>query len=589
MVFLVELAMGLVVFEPERSESRARCRRAMRAAVLRLSAQDGAPVSGARLLVAGGPDRDAAALAAALDRPGRSCRAAVPASLPDVLAASPAQVFIIPLFGLGGPEPLPELLALLDGHAATAVFVADAGFTAPSDGLRLLPGLAAAGLDTALGLLAERDEALGHAQANLAWKRAFLSSFSGLVLVCDSRRRVVRGNAPLTHRAGADPAGMTCHAALHGRGEPCPWCPADEVLAGHMAAMEIQSPMDGRYFAMTSAPLALPGQETLMLTLLTDVTERNMAVARLKSLNRDLERRVSERTDVLARQREELAEANNRLVELDALKSGFLATVTHDLRTPLTSVLGFAKLVRREFLKEFMPFSDVSEKLRRKGTRLADNLRIIENEGERLTRLVNDFLDLSRIESGRLPWNDREVDPGEALRLAAEAVGGEFEQNERLALVVDVAGPLPALRLDPDRLVQVLVNLLTNAARHTREGVVTLGARRLPSGRLELRVEDTGPGIDEKDRERIFDKFYQARRDDTRPEKARGSGLGLAICKHIVERYDGSIRAEGRSPHGTSFVVELPPAAAGASGGSTSPDPRPNAEPLASSEGEGLQ
>lgn len=540
-------------------------------------------MNGARLLVAGGPDRDAAALAVALDRPGRVCRAGLPASLSDILAAAaPADVLIIPLFGQDGPEPLPELLTRLDGVASTAVFMADAGFAAPAGGLRLLPGLAAAGIDAVLTLLAERDEASCRSQENLAWKRTFLSGFSGLVVVCDSQRRVVRGNAPLTHRAGADPAGMTCHAALHGRGEPCPWCPAEEVLAGSVVAMEIQSPLDGRYFAMTCAPLPLPGREAHMLTLLTDVTERNMAVTRLKSLNRDLERRVSERTDVLARQREELAEANNRLVELDALKSGFLATVTHDLRTPLTSVLGFAKLVRREFLKEFMPFSDVSDTLRRKGTRIADNLRIIENEGERLTRLVNDFLDLSRIESGRLPWNDRDVDPGEVLRLAAEAVGGEFEQNERLALVVDVAGPLPPLRLDPDRLVQVLVNLLTNAARHTREGVVTLGARQLPSGRLELRVDDTGPGIDEKDRERIFDKFYQARRGDTRPEKVRGSGLGLAICKHIVERYDGSIRAEGRTPHGTSFVVELPPAPGVSSAGPTPPETRPNAEPLPS-------
>ncbi|EKO37356.1 MAG: histidine kinase [Solidesulfovibrio magneticus str. Maddingley MBC34] len=539
-------------------------------------------MSGPRLLVAGGPDRDAVALAAALDRPGRICRAALPASLPDLLSAIPADVLIIPLFDLGGPGALPELLTRLDGVAAAAVFVADAGFTAASDGLRLLPGLAAAGIDTVLSLLDERDEAALHAQGNLAWKRTFLSGFSGLVVVCDNRRRVVWGNAPLVHRAGAEPAGMFCHAALHDRGEPCPWCPAAKVLAGDVVAMEIQSPLDGRYFSMTCTPLALPGQETHMLTLLIDVTERNMALARLHSLNRDLERRVAERTDVLAHQTEELAEANNRLVELDALKSGFLATVTHDLRTPLTSVLGFAKLVRREFLKEFMPFSDVSDKLRRKGTRIADNLRIIENEGERLTRLVNDFLDLSRIESGRLPWNDRRVDPAEVLRLAAEAVGGEFEQNERLALVVDVADSLPAVRLDPDRLVQVLVNLLTNAARHTREGVVTLGARQLPSGRLELRVDDTGPGIDEKDREHIFDKFYQARRDDTRPEKVRGSGLGLAICKHIVERYDGSIRAEGRKPHGTSFVVELPPAASSPAA-PTSPSTRPSStEPLLS-------
>jgi signal transduction histidine kinase len=542
----------------------------------------GVLVTGERLLVIGGPDRDAATLAARLTRPQRTCRAVAASALPLAAGEPWPDVLVIPLFGLPDPDPLSSLLALLDDMSTTAVFLADADFHGPEAGVRLLPGLAAAGLSTVLDLAAEAWEARCQARGEQAWKQTFLDGFSGIVMACDSRLRVAYGNGPLTGRAGADPVGLACHAALHGRAEPCPWCPARTVLAGHVVTMEIQSPLDGRFFSMTCAPLALPGREPLMLTLVTDVTDRNMAMARLQTLNRDLERRVAERTDILARQSEELAEANGRLLELDALKSGFLATVTHDLRTPLTSVMGFAKLTRREFVKEFMPFSEVSPALRRKGTRIADNLRIIENEGQRLTRLVNDFLDLSKIESGRLAWNDREVDPSEVMRLAVEAVSGEYEQNERLALVVDVPGPLPALRLDPDRLVQVLVNLLTNAARHTREGVVTLSARALASGRLELRVEDTGPGIEEQDRERIFDKFYQARRGDTRPAQPRGTGLGLAICKHIVERYGGDIRAEARVPRGTSFVVELPPALASGPGEAGPNQIRPETEPLLS-------
>lgn len=245
-------------------------------------------------------------------------------------------------------------------------------------------------------------------------------------------------------------------------------------------------------------------------------------------------------------------------MELDALKSGFLDTVTHDLRTPLTSVLGFAKLTRRDFIKEFMPFCDVSDQLAKKGSRIADNLRIIENEGGRLTRLVNDFLDLSKIESGRLDWHDRLIAPAEVVRMAVDAVSGEYEQNAKLVLVVDVGAALPPLRVDPDRLTQVLVNLLTNAARHAREGDVLLTAGRLATGRVEFRVADDGPGIPQAERERIFDKFHQVRRGDTTLSEQRGTGLGLAICKHIVERYAGEIRAEPKEPHGTVFVVELP-------------------------------
>ncbi|EFL52451.1 histidine kinase [Solidesulfovibrio fructosivorans JJ]] len=539
-------------------------------------------MTGGRLFVAGSPQPDPRALSNGLCAAHRRADAL---SCDDVLSLPPESlpdVAVIALTAAQASDFPAGLLARLTGLAAHVVFLAPAGICPPEGlGLRQLPGLDARGIGAVLDILSERDREALSASEHTAWHTAFLRAFPGIILACDTTRRVVFANASMAHRAGRDPEGMPCHVALHGREEPCPWCPRKEVAKGQAVSMEIQSPLDGRFFAATSAPLNLPDSPPLTLTLINDVTDRNMALARLKSLNRDLERRVTERTDTLARQAEELADANNRLRELDALKSGFLATVTHDLRTPLTSVLGFAKLTRRDFIKDFMPFSEVSDKLRRKGNRIADNLGIIETEGARLTRLVNDFLDLSKIESGRLNWNDQDTDPADVIRAAVAAVGGEYEQNERLALVVDIPGALPRLCLDPDRLMQVLVNLLTNAARYTGEGEVTLSAGRLPNGRMEFRVADTGPGIPAQERERIFDKFYQTRQGDTTATTKKGTGLGLAICKQIVERYGGVIRAEDRLPHGTVFVVELPTGRPDQGGGLTADEEpaRPGLQP----------
>jgi signal transduction histidine kinase len=124
--------------------------------------------------------------------------------------------------------------------------------------------------------------------------------------------------------------------------------------------------------------------------------------------------------------------------------------------------------------------------------------------------------------------------------------------------------------------------LPTNAARYAGEGEVVLSVRRVQAGRLEFRVADTGPGIPEDERERIFDKFHQVRRGDTTAAEKRGTGLGLAICKQIVERYHGDIRAEAREPRGTVFVVELP-VPCGTSGPQAGPeDDRQTSQPALS-------
>jgi len=290
-----------------------------------------------------------------------------------------------------------------------------------------------------------------------------------------------------------------------------------------------------------------------------DVSATVRAERRLEILNRHLRDAVKERTRRLAEKATELESANQRLTELDRLKSGFLATVSHDLRTPLTSIMGFAKLINRDFTKFFAPFASGHERLTRQAGRISANLAIIESEGERLTRLINDFLDLSKIESGRAQWRDAQVDAAALVARAADAVSADFAAKPDVAFAIDIAPDLPPLFIDPDRLSQILVNLLGNAAKFTDAGSVRLRAF-VADKMLRVEVADTGQGVARESLEKIFDKFHQAQIGDTvedgRPRQ--GTGLGLAICRQIVEHYAGRIWAESELGRGSTFIMELP-------------------------------
>lgn len=292
---------------------------------------------------------------------------------------------------------------------------------------------------------------------------------------------------------------------------------------------------------------------------LSDVTARVRAEHRLEILNRHLRDAVRERTRRLAEKAEELEAANARLQELDRLKSGFLATVSHDLRTPLTSIMGFAKLINRDFGKFFSPFAAGHERLTAQAARIAANLAIIEHEGERLTRLVNDFLDLSKIESGRAQWRDAVVDAAEVITGAVDAVNADLAAKPDVKFSMELEEHLPPLYIDPDRLTQVLVNLLGNAAKFTDEGHVRLRAF-VAGDMLRVEVADSGQGVPRESLEKIFDKFHQAQLGDTVSEgqRRKGTGLGLAICRQIVEHYGGRIWAESELGRGSVFIMELP-------------------------------
>jgi len=282
-----------------------------------------------------------------------------------------------------------------------------------------------------------------------------------------------------------------------------------------------------------------------------DITERKINQEALEHARHELELRVEQRT-------KELRLANERLLELDKLKSDFLATVSHDLRTPLTSILGFAKLIRRDFERKFQPLAIGDEKLYAKGAQIHKNIAIIEHEGERLTRLINDFLDIAKIEAGKMEWRDQEISPLQLLKRSVHSVSGEIELNQNLTIAVNASGDLPLLRVDPDRLVQVFVNLLTNAIKFTPEGQINIGAFCTPDDRIQFLVQDSGAGIQPSDLPRIFDKFYQVNTDNLKILSHKGTGLGLAICKDIIEHYGGKISVESQIGIGTTFIVELP-------------------------------
>jgi signal transduction histidine kinase len=251
-------------------------------------------------------------------------------------------------------------------------------------------------------------------------------------------------------------------------------------------------------------------------------------------------------------------DANRSLQKMDMLKSAFLSSASHELRTPLTSVLGFAKLMHKRFRQTFLPLAKGDPHLESKAREFSENFLIIEQEGRRLTRLINDLLDLNKIESGRMEWRDRKLDLGELLGRALKAVQGQFASKPELELRSDIPGGLPSVYVDPDRITQVAINLLNNAAKFTEQGSVTL--RAMPDGHnwVNIQVEDTGSGIPEEELERIFDKFYQSQQHDELSDKPLGTGLGLAICRQIVEHYGGRIWASSAEGRGSTFTFSLP-------------------------------
>lgn len=264
-------------------------------------------------------------------------------------------------------------------------------------------------------------------------------------------------------------------------------------------------------------------------------------------------------SDKLASSNSELEKVNGHLQELDRLKSDFLSSVSHELRTPLTSIRGFSKLIDREFERSFAPLADNNPELLKKRDRINENIKIIFKESERLTRLINDVLDLAKIEAGHDKWDVKPIQAEAVVKDAANMSRGNFEQNSDVKLCLEIDSNIPQFIGNADRMQQVLINLINNASKFTDKGSVTIKAFTNPKGHIQIEVHDTGIGFLQEEAEAIFDKFQQAKQGDTLQDRPKGTGLGLAICKEIVHRHGGRIWASSTPGEGSIFCITLPP------------------------------
>ena len=265
---------------------------------------------------------------------------------------------------------------------------------------------------------------------------------------------------------------------------------------------------------------------------------------------------ISLAQDEMKRQKEELERVNERLTELDLMKTNFLSTVSHELRTPLTSVIGFARIMQKKFETVLYPaLSEHEDKKVQKAIRqVMDNTTIIVEEGQRLTTLINDVLDLAKMEAGRVDWNITELSIEDIIDRGITSTSSLLA-NKPIKMGKDIADNLPLCEGDHDRLIQVVINLISNAIKFTDVGKVTLKARFI-GNELVVSVIDSGSGIKPEDQPLVFEKFKQV--GDTMTDKPQGTGLGLPICKEIIEHLGGRLWVESEIGVGSAFMFSLP-------------------------------
>ena len=239
-------------------------------------------------------------------------------------------------------------------------------------------------------------------------------------------------------------------------------------------------------------------------------------------------------------------QAVKEMREVDKLKSQFLANMSHELRTPLNSIIGFSRVILKGIDG---PTTELQQQ----------DLTSIYNSGQHLLNLINDILDLSKIEAGKMELAFDEVDLGEMIRSVMSTATG-LVKGKDVKLIQHVPDDLPPVYADPMRVRQVLLNLFSNAAKFTEEGSITVEAalqsRENGAPEVLIKVIDTGPGISKEDQKKLFQPFSQVDASPTR--KTGGSGLGLSICRQLVQMHGGEIGVESEEGKGSTFYFTLP-------------------------------
>ncbi|MDX1737106.1 MAG: ATP-binding protein [Alphaproteobacteria bacterium] len=248
------------------------------------------------------------------------------------------------------------------------------------------------------------------------------------------------------------------------------------------------------------------------------------------------QREIAEQQAIQARENAELANRS---------KSEFLANMSHELRTPLNAVIGFSTIMKEEMFGKL------------DNAKYLDYCRDIHGASSHLLEVINDILDVSKIEVGEFKLQEKEFDAGEMIENTIRTMETTFQFRNQVIRKDIPAKPIKMMG-DPVRVKQVLFNLLTNASKFTPEGgMITASVSLLPDNSIEFYVEDTGHGIPEKDHKRVFEAFAQV--DNVFSRSHDGVGLGLSLCKSLVEKHDGSITLESEEGVGSKVIFTFPP------------------------------
>ena len=262
------------------------------------------------------------------------------------------------------------------------------------------------------------------------------------------------------------------------------------------------------------------------------MTTQDERLTKLEDELRSARRELAERDDQLAEARREVERANR-------LKTEFLARMSHDLRTPMNAIIGYARILLRKLDGTI-------------DTRQYSNIKNIQTSAHHLLDLINDILDLSKVEAGRVEIHPEDVD---LKRVVGECLAAVSPLVQEGVTVEQQLNDIETLHTDADRLKRALMNLLGNAIKYTREGRITLSAQRANQS-VEITVSDTGVGIPANELPFIFDEFRQvARKGEIALE---GTGLGLAIVRRSAQLLGGGVRVESTEGVGTTFTLCLP-------------------------------
>ncbi|HEV8310757.1 MAG TPA: ATP-binding protein [Methylomirabilota bacterium] len=298
--------------------------------------------------------------------------------------------------------------------------------------------------------------------------------------------------------------------------------------------------------AVSGKVLSEHGEVTAVVTILHDRTEaleKEQLYEQLKRASSELEEKIRQATAELVRQNELLRRQAIELEQASALKTQFLANMSHEFRTPLNAILGYTSMLLKGVAGELT-------------TLQRDNLSRVDSNGRHLLAIINDILDISRIEAGRMPLHLGEFEVPALIREVMAELDPLIARS-KLEVVSEIPPDIPALRSDRAKVKQIVLNLLTNALKFTPQGRVNVSAAVLPATRqIAIAVSDTGIGIPPEEQAKVFEDFRQADSSSTR--QYGGAGLGLAICRRLATMLEGQVTLTSKVGEGSTFTLLLP-------------------------------